>query len=112
MLRDCYRLKKKSSFDEVYRLKQSKANHYLICYYKENRLPTSRYGFSISKKIGKAHVRNKIRRRLGEIIRLNLEAYQSGHDVILIARKGIENLTYQELEANFNHIMNKCGLKK
>lgn len=112
MLRDAYRLKKKSSFDEVYQKKQSKANYYLICYYKENNLSTSRFGFSISKKIGKANVRNKIKRRLSEIIRLNLVQYKSGYDVILIGRKGIESLSYQELEGHFNHIMKICGLLK
>lgn len=110
MLREMYRLKKQGDFDFVYEAKQSQANKYFICYFKKNEKLVPRFGFSISKKVGKAHERNLIRRRLGEIIRLELEYFKEGYDIIIIARKDVVGLSYLELKENFNKLMKKCQL--
>ncbi len=53
-----------------------------------NRLGHNRYGFITSKRLGKAVVRNRVRRRLRESIRQLHPHFQSGYDVVLIARPG------------------------
>ena len=112
MLREIYCLKKRSSFDEVYKLKCSQANKYFVCYRKENGLENSRFGFSISKKVGKAHDRNLLKRRLGEMIRLDLEHFKTGYDIVIILRVGSKDLNFDELKAHFYHIMKRCDLLK
>ena len=72
---------------------------------------TSKYksykiGYSVSKKIGKATVRNKVKRRLKEIVRLS-SLPQSNFNYVLMAREGIENLDFKNLEKQVKDIFSK-----
>ncbi|MCL4415901.1 MAG: ribonuclease P protein component, partial [Actinobacteria bacterium] len=61
----------------------------LIIYLFNNTKENSRFGFTVSKKVGNAVIRNKIRRKLKEICRLNCSKIKKGFDVIIIARPAI-----------------------
>ena len=63
-------IKKDSDFRIVYKHGKSFANKYLVMYILDNKSDFSRVGFSVSKKVGKATVRNKVRRRIREGFRL------------------------------------------
>jgi ribonuclease P protein component len=63
-----------------------------------NDLPYSRFGFAVSSRIGNAVVRNRIKRRLREIMRLRMATIRPGCDIILIARKPIRSAEYHQLE--------------
>ena len=105
------RLRRQSNFQKVYQEKRSVANKIFIIYYKENDVGDVRFGFSISKKVlRRAHERNLLRRRLHVLLRERLLTYKKGYDVIIIARKGVEVLSYQEIGKNLDHIIRKCGL--
>ena len=58
----------------------------MVIYVKANDLGHARFGFSLSKKVGKAHVRNLYKRRLSEIVRLHWEGF-GAYDVVVVARK-------------------------
>jgi ribonuclease P protein component len=105
------RLTKRQYFDKVYRGGKSVANHQFVLYsYARMKQPTFRLGISVSKKIGNAVVRNRIRRLVKEIIRLNAHKIVGGYDLILIARKPVVGLTYHEMEKCILHVLSRGSL--
>ena len=66
-------LKKDSDFRKVYKHGKSFANRYLVMYILNNKSENSRIGISVSKKVGKAIIRNKVRRRIKEAYRVNID---------------------------------------
>ena len=75
-----------------------------------NSLPYSRFGFSVSKRVGKATVRNRVRRRLREAVRLDRTAIAPGWDVVFIARPAIAAATYAEIAATVRDLLRQAGL--
>ncbi len=53
---------------------------------RENRLPSARFGFRVSTKVGKAFVRIGLRRRAREMVRKNQSLFQPGFDYLIIIR--------------------------
>jgi len=105
------RLRKNSDFRRVYNRGKSVASYCLVLYYYPNRenIDHNRFGFSISKKLGKAVVRNKLKRRLREIMRLKTDL-KKGYDLVIIARRPAINLDYTELEGEVDKLLHKAGL--
>ncbi len=104
-------LKKNRDFKRVYSRGKSYATYNLVFYSLPNSIEKNRVGFSISKKIGKAVVRNKIRRRLKEIIRLENNLKQ-GYDMVFIARKPVVGLNYQGLKRDVQRLFKKANVYK
>lgn len=90
--------------------KKIKSNNISIYYRKNDE--KNRYGISIPKKTGKAVIRNKIKRRIKNIIDNNKNSMQSSYDYVIIIRKGILDLTYQEIELELLNLMSKIGETK
>ncbi len=78
------RLTKRRDFAAIYRKGRALAHPLVVLRLLPNQLPYSRYGFVVSKTVGKAVVRNQVRRRLREGIRTLL--VQPGWDIVVIAR--------------------------
>jgi len=70
----------------------------LVIYSLEGEEGKTRFGFTVSKKVGKAVVRNRLRRVLKEICRLHPEAFRRGTDYVIVARPRAAKLSYRELE--------------
>ena len=83
-------------------------NNYYIIYYRSNNT-FNRYGISVPKKTGKAVVRNKIKRRLKNIIDNNKFNIQKSYDYVIIIRKRLIELNYKEMEINFINLIKKIG---
>lgn len=107
-----YRLRKNIEFKRVYNGGKNFWNRNLILYIKKNKLEESRLGITITKKIGNAVVRNKIRRRIKELYRLNMHRFKNGYDLIFIPKKNVVDLSYKELESAFLHILKISGILK
>ena len=103
------RLKKSINYKKVYNNKKSIANRHLVFYTLKNE-NESRIGFSISKKVGNAVIRNKIKRRLREISRLNAYQIKDGYDIICIVRVYAKDIDYNTLNNSFLHLVKKAGL--
>ncbi|MBP1994598.1 ribonuclease P protein component [Paenibacillus eucommiae] len=108
-----YRLAKREDFNKVYRYGKSEANRQFVLYY----LPQPgnehfRLGVSVSKKIGNAVVRNRLRRMMKEIVRLKKEQMTPHYDYILIARKPVLEMDFESMEKSIFHVIRKASLVK
>ena len=86
------------------------ANSYLVLYARRNRTCTNRVGITVSKKLGGAVVRNRVRRRLREVYRLNEERFQPGWDIVAVARSRCIHADFQKLTAAYLSLAEKAGL--
>lgn len=93
-----HRIRKNMEFKKVYKIGKSYWNRNLVLYINKNKLNDTRIGFTVTKKIGNAVTRNKVRRKMKEICRLNFENIQPGYDLIFISKKNVVNMKYDELE--------------
>ncbi len=102
-------LKLNHIFRRLYR-SSGYADGYLVLYARKNRTPGNRLGITVSKKLGKAHVRNHVRRRLREIYRLNEERFRPGWDIVVVARSRSVHAPISRLTATFLTLAGKAGL--
>ena len=91
-------MKKNHEFRRMYQKGKSSVNSFLVLYIRPNRLGHNRLGVTVSAKLGKAVIRNRVRRRLREIWRLNDAEMKQGFDMILVARGRSVKSSYKEIE--------------
>ena len=103
-------LKKNSDFRRLYAKGKSGVTPYLVVYTRPNRLGENRLGYTVSVKLGHAVVRNRVRRRLREIYRLNAPRLRQGHDIVIVARSRAVGSEYRKLDAAFLRACESLGL--
>jgi len=97
-------LKKNSDFKTVYKKGKSYANKYLVMYILNNNLEKNRLGISVSKKVGNSVVRHRITRLVRESYRLQEKVFNSGLDIVVVARVGAKECGYREIESALLHL--------
>ena len=97
-------LKKNTQFQFVYKNGKSYANKYLIMYVKENGTDRNRIGISVSKKVGNSVVRHRVTRLVRESYRLHENIFNSGLDMVVVARPTASQAGYHEVESAFLHL--------
>ena len=97
-------LKKNRDFQHVYRNGKSYANKYLVMYVLENNKGINRLGISASKKIGNSVVRHRFTRLVRESYRLHENIFNSGLDIVVVARKSAAFVGYEEIESALLHL--------
>ena len=102
-------LKLNHIFQRLYR-SQGQANGLLVLYARRNRLGENRVGITVSKKLGKAHIRNRTRRRIREVYRLNEEKFQPGWDIVVVARAKSVDADFTKLTNAYLHLAEKAGI--
>lgn len=111
MLSKINRLKKEKDFKEVLKKGSCFKEDFLVIKVKKNNLKNNRFGFIITKNFSKkASLRNKIKRRLSEIIRLKLKEIKTGFDIIFIINVGLKNKDFWEIEEIVKKILIKAKL--
>ena len=99
-------LKRNSDFQRVYREGKSYANRYLVLYVLQNQTERNRLGISVSKKVGNSVVRHRMARLIRESYRLQEDMFNSGLDIVVIARAGAKEATYRQIEKALLHLGN------
>lgn len=99
------RLRKNEEFQRVYRRGKPAFNRDFKLIGFQNGTARNHYGFSLSKKFGKANVRNRMKRRLREIVRLNQDQFPKGFDFVVLPRDASREKSYQELEQSLLHCL-------
>lgn len=105
-----YRVQANQRFQEIRRLGRSYSNEHLVLCILPNSLPYSRYGFSVSSRIGNAVTRNRIKRRLREAVRLRMDSIQPGWDLVFIARNPIRSADYHQMDAACARLIRRAHL--
>lgn len=102
-------LKKNRDFQNVYRRGRSYANRLLVMYVLENGLTSNRIGISVSKKVGNSVVRHHLTRLVRENYRLREEMFNSGLDIVVVARVSAKESGFHEIGSALMHL---AGLHK
>ncbi len=89
---------------------QGQANSYLVLYARKNRTGENRVGITVSKKLGKAHIRNRARRRVREVYRLNENLFQPGWDIVVVVRTKAIHAEFDKLTAAYLQLAEKAGI--
>ena len=98
------RIRKNIEFLNVYRHGKSYANKYLVMYVLDNHLGENRFGITVSKKVGNSVVRHRITRLVRESYRLHENIFNSGLDIVVIARNSASLVSYMEIESALLHL--------
>ena len=103
-------MKKNYEFHRLYSKGKSAVTPFLVVYAKPTRRERGRIGFTVSTKLGKAVVRNRVRRRLREIYRLHEAEMRPGTDLVVVARARAVDAEYARLERAFLGACGKLGV--
>ena len=97
-------LKKNRDFQNVYNNGKSYANRLLVMYICENHTNENRLGISVSKKVGNSVIRHHLTRLIRESYRLHEDMFNSGLDIVVIARNTAKDISYHEMESALLHL--------
>jgi ribonuclease P protein component len=102
-------LKLNHIFQRLYR-SNGQANSFLVLYARKNRSETNRVGITVSKKLGKAHIRNRVRRRLREVYRLQEAQFLPGWDIVVVARSRAVDASFEQLSRAYLQLAQRAGI--
>ena len=88
------------------------ANSFLVFYARKNHTGRNRVGITVSKKLGGAVIRNRVRRRLREAYRLNEGLFDRGWDIVVVARSRCIGAPFDKLEQAYLSLAEKAGVLK
>jgi len=103
-------LKKNYEFKRIYNRGKSAASKYVAVYCLRNGTTENRLGVTVSTKLGGAVQRNRIRRRLKEVYRLNEHSFRLGYSIVLVARHKCRDAEWKELVSSVLSLFGKLGL--
>jgi ribonuclease P protein component len=113
MLSKVNRLKKKRDLERVFLGGKRFKEGFLVLKIAKNTLPKTRFGFIVSQKVSKkATLRNKIKRRLREVVSKKEKNFKKGLDILLTARPGLETKDFWEIDESLNRLFKKAKCLK
>ena len=110
MLSKQYRLRKNDQIQELRRSGRSWSNRQLVLIKRSNDRPESRFAFSVSRRIGNAVARNRLKRLMRESIRRSLPHIQAGWDVLLIARRTARATSFVQIDCATRELLHRAKL--
>jgi ribonuclease P protein component len=99
------RLVRRGDFDAVYRAGKRRSSSHFTVFFRANELPQSRFGFSIKKALGGAVVRNRIRRRLREVVRCHRLEIPAGWDIVIHPKSSVARAEFATLTADLLRLL-------
>jgi ribonuclease P protein component len=105
-----FRLRDSADFRRVCQEGESWSNRLLVLCILPNNLDHSRFGFVVSKRIGKAALRNRVKRRVREVVRVRLPGIPDGWDLVFIARAPIKEAQFTAVEQAAEQLLRRALL--
>jgi ribonuclease P protein component len=99
------KLTRKADFDAVYRNGKRRSSSHFTVFLKANDLPQSRFGFSIKRALGGAVVRNRMRRRMREMVRLGCEEIPAGWDFVIHPKANVASAEFAALASELLRLL-------
>jgi ribonuclease P protein component len=99
------RLVRRGEFDAVYRAGKRRSSSHFTLFFRANQLACSRFGFSIKKELGGAVVRNRIRRRVREIVRGHRQEIPAGWDIVIHPKSSVARTEFAALTADLLRLL-------
>jgi ribonuclease P protein component len=96
---------RRGDFDAVYRAGKRRSSTHFTVFFRANHLPQSRFGFSIKKALGGAVVRNRIRRRVREMVRCHRGEISRGWDIVIHPKSSVARAEFAALEADLLRVL-------
>lgn len=100
-------IQKSEKFTEIISQKQSVKNKYFSIFTQISNNDTNKYGITVPKKVGKANIRNKLKRQIKNIIITNEKDIQNGFNYVIIIKEATKELNYQSLEKELLELFQK-----
>ena len=104
-------IKKSNDFNRIIKKRKGLSNKLFIINQEDNNLNKPMFGITLTKKIGNAVTRNKLKRQIKSIIDNNKYIYQNNKNYIIIIKKEALNVSYQEKEKNLISLFEKIKEK-
>ncbi|MFN2152264.1 MAG: ribonuclease P protein component [Anaerolineales bacterium] len=105
-----FRLRSSTDFKRVRRLGKSYAHPLIVLIKHPNEVNISRFGVAAGRSIGNAVERNRSKRRIREIIRIQIPKIQTGWDIIFLARQPMKDASFAELQAAVDQLIERAGI--
>ena len=105
-------LKRKKEFRYTYRAGKSAVNRLFVLIYTKVRRPETHIGFSVSKKLGGAVTRNRVKRRMREAVTPLLLELKGGYNIIFVAREPVAEAAFPALREAMEQLFAKAGLHR
>lgn len=99
-------VKDQKDFDKAFKLRNQLKSKYFYVYINDNNYPNYRFGICVSKKIGKAVLRNKLKRRIKDIVDKSQLQFPN-KDYIIVLKKSTKEADYLELKKDLTEILKK-----
>ncbi len=103
-------LNKNTLFRRLYYRGKAYPTPYFVLYAMRTNSPVNRIGFTVSKKIGKAVVRNRARRRMSEAFRLSEPRIKQGYYMVMVARQAVLKADFNEICRSLEGVLEKAAL--
>lgn len=109
-MKDTHRIKLNRDFRRLYARGKSLAGGFVVVYYQPNRLGRNRVGFTVGKSVGKAVVRNRVKRLMRESYRQLADRLTGSSDMIIVARNRAAGKTYAQISKDLKYVIRSLGL--
>lgn len=103
-------IKQPHLFRRAYAKGKSAVTPTVVLYARKNGLDHNRLGLTVGTKVGKATVRNRVRRRLKESYRLREETLKTGYDLVIVARSGAAEARFPLLDRHLSSLLKRLEL--
>ena len=102
-----YKIRKGWEYRHIYKIGRRKANRYFVLYVVETNLGYSRIGLSVSRKLGNAVIRNRVKRLIREIARADDYSFlkEASMDMVVVARQGMVGVKLDEARTAFTNLV-------
>ena len=112
MLNRLNRLKKRYQFNYVYKSGEFYSQEHICLHAVSSKTKNIKVGFAVTKKVGHAVVRNRVRRQLREILQKQIPSLKQNYNIIVVAKENITQTNFQTLSNEMEKLLKKANLFK